>query len=122
MTSNIPDVAQKGFTNASSYDQNRPSYPPKAVEELLKHLQVDGLEAARIIDLAAGTGKFTELLAAREERYEILAIEPQADMRGELAKKNLKGVTIIEGDAVNMPVESQSVDAVIAAQVCCSSF
>lgn len=117
MTSTIANVAQNGFADASSYDQHRPSYPPEAVEELLKHLQVDGLPAARIVDLAAGTGKFTELLAAREECYEILAIEPQADMRNELARKDLKGVTVVEGDAVNLPVESQSVDAVVAAQV-----
>ena len=117
MTSTIASAVQKGFTNASSYDQHRPSYPPEAVEELLKHLHVDGRTAARIVDLAAGTGKFTELLAAREEGYEILAIEPQADMRKELATKDLKGVTVMEGDAVKMPVESQTVDAVVTAQV-----
>lgn len=117
MPSTVASAAQKGFANASSYDQYRPSYPPEAVEELLKHLQVDRLTAARIVDLAAGTGKFTELLASREEGYEILAIEPQADMRKELTRKHLKGVTVVEGDAVSMPVESQSVDAVVTAQV-----
>lgn len=117
MTSKIANAVQKGFTNASSYDQHRPSYPPEAVEDLLKHMQVNGLTAARIVDLAAGTGKFTELLASRGDCYEILAVEPQADMRKELAKKDLKGVTIFDGEAVNMPVESQSIDAVIAAQV-----
>ncbi|KAA6415365.1 MAG: S-adenosyl-L-methionine-dependent methyltransferase [Lasallia pustulata] len=116
MAPTIASAAQDGFTNASSYDQHRPSYPPEVVVELLKQLQVDGVTAARIADLAAGTGKFTQLLAAREEDYEILAIEPQADMRRELAKKDLKGVTVLEGDAVNMPVESQSIDAVITAQ------
>ena len=122
MTSTIASVAREGFSNASSYDQHRPSYPPEVVQQLLKHLQVDGLTSARVVDLAAGTGKFTELLAAKKEDYEILAVEPQADMRKELAKKDLKGVKIMDGDAANMPIESQSVDAVVAAQVrlfCC---
>ena len=122
MTSTISSVAREGFSNASSYDQHRPSYAPEVVQQLLKHLQVDGLTAARVVDLAAGTGKFTELLAARKEGYEILAVEPQADMRKELAKKDLKGVKIMDGNAANMPIESQSVDAVVAAQVrlfCC---
>ena len=43
---------------------------------LLEHLQVSGVKRARIIDLAAGTGKFTELLVGRSEDFEILAIEP----------------------------------------------
>jgi ubiquinone/menaquinone biosynthesis C-methylase UbiE len=35
-------------------------------------------------------------------------------MREELERKRLKGVSIIAGVAANMPLESQSVDAVIA--------
>lgn len=39
-------------------------------------------------------------------------------MRKELEKKGLKGVKVLEGEASNMAgVKSQSVDAVIAAQV-----
>ena len=39
-------------------------------------------------------------------------------MRKELKKKGLKGVKVLEGEASSMGgVESQSVDAVIAAQV-----
>lgn len=39
-------------------------------------------------------------------------------MRRELVKKGLTGVEVLEGEATNMSgVESQSVDAVIAAQV-----
>lgn len=117
MPTALADVAKSGFAAASSYDQHRPSYPTEAVEQLLKHLQVSGLRGARILDLAAGTGKFTELLVEREEQFDIIAVEPHHGMRGELERKSLKGVTVLEGDAVTIPLEAQSVDALIVAQV-----
>ena len=76
MASSIPSASTKGFEKASLYDEHRPSYPPEAVTRFLKHLQVNGVKRARIVDLAAGTGKFTELLAGRNEGFEILAVEP----------------------------------------------
>ncbi|KAI9818182.1 MAG: hypothetical protein M1827_000807 [Pycnora praestabilis] len=112
----ISPIAQTGFANASSYDEHRPSYPPEAVEKLLNHLLVAGIPEATIIDLAAGTGKFTELLAKRDEAFDILAIEPHEGMRKELERKNLKGVVTKDGDATHMPVQDESVDAVVAAQ------
>lgn len=71
---------------------------------------------ARVIDLGSGTGKFTELLAARPENFEVVAVEPHEGMRGTLVKKNL-GVEILDGNAENMPVKDGWADAVIAAQV-----
>ena len=38
-------------------------------------------------------------------------------MRGELEKKQLKNVTVLEGDAKRVPLEEESVDAIIVAQV-----
>lgn len=76
MAPSIPSASTKGFQNASSYDKHRPSYPPEAVTRFLEHLQVNGVKRARIVDLAAGTGKFTELLVGRDEDFEILAVEP----------------------------------------------
>ena len=76
MASSIPSASTKGFENASSYDKHRPSYPAEAVTSFLKHLQVSGVEKACIVDLAAGTGKFTEMLANRDEGFDILAVEP----------------------------------------------
>ena len=118
MTCSIHSASTEGFKNASSYEKHRPSYPPEAVESLLWHLQVNGVEGARILDLAAGTGKFTEILSRRGENYEIIAVEPHEGMRDELKKKMLRGVKVMEGEAKNMNgVDSQSIDAVIAAQV-----
>ncbi|KAL8767446.1 MAG: hypothetical protein Q9209_006032 [Squamulea sp. 1 TL-2023] len=116
MIFNLSDQADKGFTNASSYDMHRPSYPLEIVDALLAQLQVKGVESARIVDLGAGTGKFTELLAARDEKYEVVAVEPHQEMRKALSAKLLSTVDVVAGDATNMPAESQSVDAVVAAQ------
>ena len=117
MASVIPDVATRGFANASSYDKHRPSFPPLAVDGLLEKLQMKGLKNARLLDLGAGTGKFTELLSKREEDFDIIAVEPHESMRDQLAKKTLRNVEIVAGDAVATHVETQSVDAVIASQV-----
>jgi hypothetical protein len=113
--------AASGFQNASNYDTHRPSYPAEAVDKLLTHLGVANQKNARIVDLACGTGKFTELLAEREEEFEVVGIEPHAGMREELVKKKLRGVKVLEGDAGHMPIESGWGDTLIAAQVSCSS-
>ena len=76
MASSIPSASTKGFQNASSYDKHRPSYPPEVVTRFLEHLQVSGVKRACVVDLAAGTGKFTEMLVGRDENFEILAVEP----------------------------------------------
>lgn len=112
--------AQKGFAKSHAYDQHRPSYSASSVQFLLEQTRVSGRKHARVVDLAAGTGKFTELLAGRdEEEFEILAVEPHEQMREVLASKQLKGVTVMEGMAHDMSgIEDESVDAVFVAQVC----
>jgi len=109
--------AATGFQKASEYDAHRPSYPPEAVEKLLTHVNLVGERNARIVDLACGTGKFSELLATREEDYEVVGVEPHTGMREELVRKGLKGVEVKEGDAGHIPVEDGWGDALIAAQV-----
>jgi ubiquinone/menaquinone biosynthesis C-methylase UbiE len=121
MTSNHPsplsEKAVAGFANAASYDRHRPSYPSEAVTLLLKAVGVHGFQRSRVIDLAAGTGIFTELLAVREEQFDILAVEPHDEMRAQLTRKALKNVEIADGSSSSIPVEDNSVDAVFAAQV-----
>ena len=118
MSKHLPDAAEKGFAGASAYDAHRPTYPPEAVSQLLSALQVTGTEGAKIADLAAGTGKFTELLAARPEGYKIVGIEPHNGMREQLESKKLKGVSVVSGTAEEMrAIADESLDAVIASQV-----
>ena len=114
----LSSVAEAGFANASSYDTHRPLYPSEAVSKLIEQLEIENVLNARVVDLGAGTGKFTELLARREENYEIFAVEPHREMRKVLEKKKLKGVSVEDGNANLMPtIESQSIDAVVVAQV-----
>ena len=112
-----PEASTKGFTDASAYDTHRPSYPTNALESLLQHLLVKDLRGARLLDLGAGTGKLTEILARRDEGFEITAVEPHDAMREELRKKGLRKVRVLEGAASKIPAEDEIFDAVIAAQV-----
>jgi trans-aconitate methyltransferase len=116
-SSRLSEKAVSGFANAALYDAHRPSYPSEAVTTLLKAAAVDGVDGARLIDLAAGTGKFTELLSGRKECFNILAVEPHHEMREQLIRKTLSNVTVADGLSTSIPADDESVDAVFAAQV-----
>lgn len=61
---------------ADLYDRVRPSYPAPAIDAVM---EFGGLQApARVLEVGAGTGKATTLLADRGLR--VLALEPHADM------------------------------------------
>lgn len=116
--SGINARAQNGFAKSSAYDQHRPSYSPTVVQFLLEKCRVAGKKGATIVDLAAGTGKFTELLASRDEGFNIIAVEPHDGMREVLEAKKLRGVTVVHGMGDSMPtIEDASIDAVTVAQV-----
>lgn len=95
----LPPAASQGFANAGAYDAHRPAYPATAVQKLLEHMRLADRPHARIVEVAAGTGKFTEALAARHEGYEILATEPHPLMRRQLEAKALRGVVVRPGPA-----------------------
>ena len=106
-----------GFARSAAYDQHRPSYTATAVEKLLQEVRMAGHTHAKILDLGAGTGIFTAVLADRDEQYEIIAVEPHHDMRKVLDERKLRNATVLEGKADGIPLEDESVDAVICAQV-----
>lgn len=120
----LPAGAQQGFTNAAAYDTHRPSYPAEAVEALLHIMHLTDNAHARILELGAGTGKFTGLLAARHEGFEIVAVEPHADMRAKLLEKlqapaqatQLERVRIVDGHAGSVPLKDESMDGCVVAQ------
>ena len=89
---------------AEAYDRGRSGWPPAILE---------GIEAETVLDLAAGTGKLTALLA---ERYpEVVAVEPVAAMRA-LLERSVPGVRALDGTAEAIPVADESVDAVFVAE------
>lgn len=110
-----------GFSKGQQYDQHRATYAADAVEILLQNLQVSGKKNARVLDLAAGTGKLTAALSARDEGVQIVAVEPLESMRSVLEDKSLPNVEVKDGHAESIPVEDGSIDAVVVAQVSVST-
>ncbi|MFC4909259.1 class I SAM-dependent methyltransferase [Actinomadura gamaensis] len=99
--------------NAAAYAAERPDYPLAAVRWVLDRLE---RRPARVLDLAAGTGKLTGvLLAAGIPAEAITAVEPDAAMLAELRRVH-PGVTALEGRAEEIPLPDGSVDAVLIGQ------
>lgn len=111
--------AQTGLTGAFSskvadYAASRPDYPPALIDALER---IDALfPGARVADIAAGTGLFTQSLL--ERGYPVVAIEPNAPMRKVAATRlaHFRTVECIEGTAEASTLESATVDLVTVAQ------
>jgi SAM-dependent methyltransferase len=109
----VHPAASSGFEVAAlDYEAARPGYPPDAVFWLAEQLGLT--ESSVLVDLAAGTGKLTRLLAPLVGRT--VAVEPVAAMREKLHEV-LPHVEVVDGTAESMPfLEPSSVDAVTVAQ------
>lgn len=108
----VDPVAAAGFGRAAdAYERARPSYPAEAVDVLVEALAIGS--GTTVLDLAAGTGKLTRLLA--ERGADLVAVEPSSAMRAEFAAV-LPGVAVHEGTAEQVPLEAAAVDAVVVAQ------
>jgi len=108
----IPEAAAAGFSAGSNaYDRGRPSYPQEAVDVLVRELGIGG--NSTVVDLAAGTGKFTALLVPTGAT--VVAVEPVAEMRETLVR-TVPGVEALDGTAESMPFPDASADAVTVAQ------
>lgn len=111
--------AASGFNaDQSIYESARPSYPP-AVLELVKREIVPSLGAPAtastlsVLDLAAGTGKWTRLLLPFGQ---LVAVEPSPGMRREFQQLD-PDVVVLDGTATAIPLPDASVDVVFIAQV-----
>ena len=104
--------AQQGFsTQAVTYAQGRPDYPRQLTGWLTEALGVDA--QSTVIDLGAGTGKFTRLLSTLAPT--LIAVEPVQAMGAQLSKL-LPDVRLVDGTADSMPLAAASADAVVCAQ------
>jgi SAM-dependent methyltransferase len=98
--------AGSGDRWAVDYERGRPGWPPEVVD-------LPGLSpAATVIDLAAGTGKLTRVLAGTFAR--VLAVEPAGALR-QLAEL-VPEAEVVAGTAQAIPLADSAVDGVFVAE------
>lgn len=104
--------AASGFTSAADYyARGRPCYPEAAGDVLVRELSLRSDSV--VVDLAAGTGQVARAL--RERVAAVVAVEPVAKMRAELARL-LPEVRVLGGVAEALPLAGESVDAVVVGE------
>ena len=101
------DPARSFDLAAEEYERTRPDYP-EAVLDLLPVAS-----DATVLDLGAGTGKLTRVLARRYAH--VIAVEPLDGMRG-ILERVVPEAEALPGSAERIPLDDASVDAVFAAQ------
>ena len=105
-------VADSGFDReAVTYERARPSYPPECVAWFAEHLGI--APGRRVLDLAAGTGKFTRLLEPLGA--ELVAAEPVPGMQAILHETS-PSVPVLASTAEQLPFAGTCLDAITVAQ------
>lgn len=112
MKDHVHHSAAAGYkTAADTYVRGRPDYPPQVADWLTATL---GLNAdTSVVDLGAGTGKFTARLVATGAQ--VIAVEPVPQMLEKLAEV-FPQVLAVNGTAGDLPLPDASVDVVVCAQ------
>jgi SAM-dependent methyltransferase len=100
------ELAHSFGTAATEYDRLRSGPPALAVDWLV------GDEITNAVELGAGTGKFSRMLAERVP--ELYPIEPDERMRDVFAN-SCPGLSALAGTAEEIPLQDGSVDAVFSA-------
>ncbi len=97
---------------ATEYDEARPSYPEQLFDEL-ERLAGRTLEGADVLDVGAGTGIATRLLAARGAR--VTAVEPSPGMAARLHAVSPE-LRLVKGVGDELPFHDATADLVTYAQ------
>jgi SAM-dependent methyltransferase len=95
---------------ADAYERGRPEYTPAVAQTIATELHAT--TGARILDLAAGTGKLTRALI--EAGLDVIAVEPQAQLR-EILISSVGAERVLDGTAEQIPLPDASVAAVTVA-------
>ncbi|MGK4581485.1 class I SAM-dependent methyltransferase [Kitasatospora sp. HPMI-4] len=97
---------------AEVYDAARPSYPDALFDEI-ERLAGTPLKGAAVLDVGAGTGIATRLLAARGAR--VTAVEPSAGMAARLHAVSPR-IPLVKAGGDELPFHDSTVDLVTYAQ------
>jgi SAM-dependent methyltransferase len=108
-----PDLALSFGEQASAYERGRPGYPDDAVDWILSRAATDDDALPDVVDVGAGTGKFTASLVGRSAS--VTAVEPDAAMGARLAA-GLPSVLAVAGTGEELPLGDASADVVTFAQ------
>lgn len=100
-------LAQRFASVADEYERGRPDYQPAVVGALAAELAL--APGARVLDLAAGTGKLTRALLVAG--LDVVAVEPQRELRDVLAA-SVGAERVLDGLAEAIPLGDGAVDAV----------
>lgn len=90
---------------SANYDKGR-TLPDEAIATWMVSARRHAVEARTILDLGAGTGRFTAALAQTFDAR-VIAVEPSAGMREQARSK---GLTMIGGRAEDLPIKSATID------------
>lgn len=105
----VHEAATAGYLrNVEHYAQGRPTYHPAIARRV-----VDRYSSDPVVEIGAGTGIFTRQLA--DLGVKVIAVEPLVSMRTALSA-NVAEADVRLGSAEQLPVETDSVDTVVASQ------
>ena len=107
----IHSIARAFQQAADSYEHGRAEYPAAAARALLAALKIQS--ASCVLEVGAGTGKFTRLL--KELHTNVIITEPMTAMLAKLSVA-VPATRAVVATAQSLPFPARSVDAVIAAQ------
>lgn len=103
-------LAERFVDVADAYERGRPEYTSAVAEAIAAELQVG--PGARVLDLAAGTGKLTRALLG--VGLDVMAVEPQAELR-DILIANVGVGRVLDGLAEKIPLPNASAAAVTVA-------
>ncbi len=94
-----------------AYERGRPGFPGGAVDLVRRTL--GAATGSTIVDVGAGTGKFTRLLVPSGAR--LVAVEPLVPMRA-ILHEEVPSALAVAGVAERLPVRDDAADGIVVAQ------
>ncbi|KAK5576652.1 hypothetical protein RB653_007796 [Dictyostelium firmibasis] len=127
MSINLVHQSSRGYHDVkttNSYVSGRPQVPIECIKFVKENPLFKLNDNSKVLDLAAGTGKFTELLA-KSKFLDITAVEPSKEFRDACTSvlervKNEESPNlnykVLDGISTSIPLPSESIDVLFISQ------